>query len=187
MSTTAMIVIAVAIAIVVIVAGIILLLRARSQKLQRVFGPEYSRTVGELGRYKAESELEKRAKRVEQLHIRELSREDRERFASNWQSVQAGFVDNPEKALKEADLLVAAVMTARGYPVQDFEQCAQDISVDHGVVVDNYRAAHGVAIRCARREANTEEIRQAMLHYRRLFDELLPAVPAERHLQRAAS
>jgi hypothetical protein len=186
MTSTTVIILVVA-AIVAAAAGIYIWLRARRQRLQRAFGPEYSRTVHELGQYKAEFELDKRAKRVEKLQIRELSEADRERFSNQWQSVQSGFVDDPAKALKDADLLVAAVMNARGYPVRDFEQCAKDISVDHGIVVDNYRAAHSISIRCARGEATTEDLRQAMIHYRTLFDDLLPvAVEVEpRQLRRA--
>ena len=150
-------------------AGLLLWLRARSQRLERTFGPEYARTVHQMGTRKAETELEKREERVKRLQIHELSQADRDRFSARWRTVQAGFVDDPPKTLAAADLLVVAVMTARGYPVQEFEQCAEDISVDHGIVVDNYRAAHDIAFRCARGEATTEEIRQAMLHYRTTF------------------
>jgi hypothetical protein len=185
MSPTAVVILAVVV-VAVALAGLFLWLRARSQRLERTFGPEYARAVHQLGKRKAETELEKREKRVKRLQIRELSQADRDRFAAQWGNVQAGFVDDPKRALTEADLLVAAVMTARGYPVQEFEQCAEDISVDHGVVVDNYRAAHEIAFRCARGEASTEEIRQAMLHYRTLFDDLLvSAQPDEMRLRRA--
>jgi hypothetical protein len=184
MSTTSVVLVIVAAAILLL--AVFFLFRRRSQKLQSTFGPEYGRTVQRLGRYKAEAELEKRQKRVEGFPIRPLSQTDRDRFSAAWRRVQAEFVDNPETALARADELLGAVMAARGYPVQDFEQRANDISVDHGVVVDNYRAAHGVAIRCARREATTEEIRQAMIHYRTLFEDLLPAVEREEpRLQRA--
>lgn len=173
MSSTAGIVVAVVVAIIVL-GGLFLWMRARSRRLQSTFGPEYDRTVQERGRYRAESELERRKKRVAGLNIRELSPADRQRFVSDWRAVQAEFVDNPGKALTDADTLVAEVMTARGYPVQDFEQCAADLSVDHSLVVDNYRAGHGIAMRRARGEASTEEIRQAMIHYRMLLEDLLP-------------
>jgi hypothetical protein len=166
-------------------AGLFLWLRARSRKLQDTFGPEYDRTVHELGSYKGEFALEKRAKRVKQLEIRELSPADRERFSALWRPIQAAFVDNPQRALTDADLLVIAALTARGYPLQDFDECAEDLSVDHAVVVNNYRIAHDIALRNARGEASTEELRQAMIHYRALFDDLLPAAaPAEPRLRR---
>jgi hypothetical protein len=176
MSTTALI-------FATVVVGVLLLalffgLRRRRQNLQSTFGPEYERTVQRLGRYKGEWELDKRQKRVERLPVRPLSQTDRERFAAAWRSVQAEFVDNPEAAVKRADELVRAVMATRGYPTQDFERCAEDISVDHGKVVDNYRAAHDICLRSTRQETTTEEIRQAMIHYRTFFEGLLPEPPA---------
>jgi hypothetical protein len=184
MSTTSVILVIAAFAILLL--ALFLVFRRRTERLQSTFGPEYERSVQRLGKYKGESELEKRQKRVEHLPIRQLSQTDRDRFSAAWRAVQAEFVDNPATALARADELVGSVMAARGYPVQDFEQCAEDISVDHPVVVDNYRAAHSIALRCARREASTEEIRQAMIHYRTLFEDLLPAPqPEQSRLQRA--
>src|SRR5579871_3686211 len=117
--------------IAAIATGLFLWFRRRSEKLQARFGPEYDRTVREAGnRYRAEAQLEKRAKRVEKLHIRPLTATDRDRFTIEWRAVQAGFVDNPERALGQADELVAAVMAARGYPMTDFDSCAEDLSVD---------------------------------------------------------
>jgi hypothetical protein len=177
MSTIALIVGSVVVGILLL--GLFLGLRRRSQKLQSTFGAEYERTVGRLGKYKGEWELDKRQKRVERLPVRSLSQTDRERFAAAWRSVQTEFVDNPEESLRRADELVRAVMAARGYPTQDFERCAEDISVAHGEVVDNYRAAHGISLRCGRQETTTEEIRQAMIHYRTFFEDLLPGPQPE--------
>jgi hypothetical protein len=112
-------------------------------------------------------------KRREKLQIRALSPSNRSDFTSRWTTVQSGFVDAPKNAVSRADQLVNEVMQVRGYPVGDFEEQAADISVDHPVVVENYRAAHAIALRHVRGEASTEDLRQAMVHYRSLFDELL--------------
>jgi hypothetical protein len=173
MNTEAVILIAVG---VVVVAGIAVwaYFRNRSQKLQQRFGPEYGRTVREMGgRIRAEEALEKREKRIERLQIRQLPAADQRRFAQEWREVQARFVDDPRLSLTEADNLVGELMKRRGYPMAEFEQRAADISVDHPLVVDNYRAAHTVALRHERGEANTEDMRQAMVHYRTLFEELM--------------
>jgi hypothetical protein len=148
----------------------------RSQHLRERFGPEYERTAREMGNVRrAEAALEARAKRVERLHIRELTAEDRARFAASWRDVQQRFVDDPQGATTEADRLVGEVMAARGYPIGDFEQRVDDVSVDHPHVVSNYRAAREIATRHARGQASTEDLRQAMVHYRALFDDLLGA------------
>jgi hypothetical protein len=146
----------------------------RTHRLRQRFGPEYDHSVRALGdRHHAERELQRREERVEHLEIRPLEPEDRERFLQQWQAVQGRFVDEPRGAIAEADDLVAEVMRARGYPVADFEQRAADISVDHPAVVENYRAANEIARRSDRGEADTEELRQAMVHYRVLFEDLL--------------
>jgi hypothetical protein len=153
----------------------------RTQQLREDFGPEYGRAVRTYGdRGRAEAELQSRKERVEQLHLRRLSPEDQGRFAEAWRSVQARFVENPAAATRDADRLVAETMQARGYPVGDFERRAADISVDHPKVVENYRAAHAIALRNERGEASTEDLRQAMIHYRALFEELLEAGPTQR-------
>lgn len=150
--------------------------RRRQQHLRQRFGPEYERIVQQTNDPRqAEVELEHREKRVEQLHIRTLSQEDRTRFTDAWQSVQARFVDDPAGAIAAADRLIGEVMQTRGYPVGDFDQRAADISVDHPHVVENYRAAHEIAQRSERGEASTEDQRQAMIHYRGLFTDLLEA------------
>jgi hypothetical protein len=172
-------------AIVVGIMVVGLVLRAltrgrRHQELASRFGPEYDRTVTEMGkRSAAEKELEARAKRVEKLHIHALSPADRERFRELWRSAQAIFVDNPLTAVVAADKLVAEVMRLRGYPMAEFEQRAADLSVDHPVVVDNYRRAHALAVSAENGKAGTEELRQSMVHYRTLFEELLDAPARE--------
>ncbi len=175
--TTAIIIIvvvAVAVAIIAAVVGWALYQKRRSGRFEEEFGPEYGRTVQERGgRREAESELEARRKRVEALDIRPLAPEDRERYVESWRSTQAEFVDAPDQAISGADRLVAEVMQKRGYPVGDFERQAADISVDHPQVVNNYRAAHEIAVAQERGEARTEDLRQGMIHYRALFEELL--------------
>jgi hypothetical protein len=142
--------------------------------------PEYERSVREFGNPRqAAAELERRAERVEHLQIRPLSSEDCARFTETWRSVQALFVDDPARATAAADRLITEVMRVRGYPVVDFEQRAADVSVDHPRVVENYRAAYGIARRSEAGEANTEDLRQAMVHYRALFTDLLETAPGE--------
>jgi FtsZ-interacting cell division protein ZipA len=149
-------------------------MRQRSAKLQEKFGPEYERTVAEKGdTRKAEDELTDRQKRVSKLEIKPLAADERRRFNDEWRAVQARFVDDPSAAVRDADTLVGRVMEARGYPVGDFEQRAADVSVDHPSVLEHYRAAHAVALRHAQGQASTEDLRQAMVNYRALFDELL--------------
>jgi hypothetical protein len=149
--------------------------KRRTQKLRTQFGSaEYTRAVNEGGsQRKAEAALDKRAERVEALHIRPLAPGDRARFVDSWARVQARFVDSPGGAVTDADQLLGDVMSTRGYPMSNFEQRAADISVDHPLVLDNYRAAHQAALRQTRGQASTEDLRQAMIHYRTLFEELV--------------
>jgi hypothetical protein len=149
--------------------------RRRSRRLHGHFGPEYERAVSEYGdRRKAEHELERRKKRVERFRIRDLSNEERERFADAWRADQARFVDEPREAVKQAHGLVNEVMRARGYPVsEEFEENAADLSVEHPRVVQHYRVACEIARRQDRGEVSTEDLRKAMTHYRELFEELL--------------
>jgi len=158
--------------------------RRRSRHLEEKFGPEYGRTVAERGdRRAAESELREREEVRDRLDIRPLSERQRERYGGEWQQVQSDFVDNPSDAVGEADRLVAEVMRERGYPVDDFEQQAKVVSVDHPDVVANYREGHAIYLSVDRGDASTEDLRQAMQHYRALFDELLEN-PAEEPLSR---
>jgi len=162
-----------------IAVGVALYLRSRSKisaRFRKRYGPEYDRAVLEHGSdRKAEKKLADRETRVESLKIRALGAAERERFVADWQSVQSRFVDHPKSSVTAADELVSSLMQARGYPVADFDQRAADISVDHPRLVENYRAAHGVAVRIGRDEASTEDLRTAMIQYRGLFDELVLA------------
>jgi hypothetical protein len=148
--------------------------KKQSHGLKERFGPEYGRAVEQLGsRSKGESELMARTKRVEGLNILPLEPAEATRFSEAWLALQSRFVDNPKGVLMQADQLVRELMGKRGYPVGDFERRAADISVDHPLVVEHYRAAQAIAVRNERGEADTEELRKAVVHYRALFDELL--------------
>lgn len=162
-------------AVVVAAAGLYFaLMRRRTARLQERFGPEYDRTVERQGgRREAEAELGSRVERREKLEIRPLSIESRERYLVSWREVQTKFVDDPAGAVASADQLVGSVMNERGYPLDDFEQRADDISVDHPQVVERYRSAHGIAQKNAEGQATTEDLRQAIKHYRALFEDLL--------------
>jgi hypothetical protein len=151
--------------------------RSTTADLRQKFGSEYERSVREHGsERKAEAKLADREKRVEKLNIRDLDSMEHERFVKRWESVQSRFVDSPKGAVTEADDLVSSVMRTRGYPVSEFDQRAADISVDHPRVVENYRSAHEIALRVGK-DATTEDLRAAMIHYRSLFEELVQ-VPA---------
>jgi hypothetical protein len=173
MPTSTLIIILLAIAVAALTAWIIIQNR-RSRHLRTRFGPEYERTLAEHGeRKKAEEILTRREERVERFRIKALSPEDRSGFLDAWKQQQARFVDDPSSAVIEADRLVADVMHRRGYPVGDFEQRAADISVQHPRVVENYRAAHAIAVQQERGRATTEDLRKAMVHYRALFADLV--------------
>jgi hypothetical protein len=164
--------------VVIVVAGIatwLFLRKRRSERLRSKFGgAEYARAMKESGnRRHAEAALEERTERVESFHVRPIATEDRARFSDSWRRIQARFVDGPSGAVAEADQLLGTVMSTRGYPVSDFEQRAADISVDHPLVMENYRAAHEIALRQVKGQASTEDLRQAMIHYRTLFEELV--------------
>jgi FtsZ-interacting cell division protein ZipA len=167
------IVVAVVVAIAAVVAWL-MWQRQRSSRLRQRFGSEYEREVSRAGDVRsAEAELAAREKRVSRLQIHPLPPDEARRFAQAWRTIQTQFVDDPRGAVREADKVVGEVMLARGYPVGDFEQQVADISVDHPDVVINYRAARDIAEAHARGEASTEELRQAMVHYRALFRDLL--------------
>lgn len=176
MSPVAIAIIVIAVLVVIGVAVSVIRRRERD-RLRKEFGPEYERQVQDSdgNRLKAESALIKREKRVEKFDIRPLAPEQRARFADEWQQVQAKFVDDPERSIALADALVGEVMKARGYPVDDFEQRAADLSVEHPGVVSNYRAAHEIALRHSKGQGDTEDLRNAMIGYRSLFEELLHA------------
>jgi FtsZ-interacting cell division protein ZipA len=180
MSSAAFIVAAVVIVAILIVAAWWYSTQQRSQKRQRSeqlrerFGPEYERTVAEKGdTRRAENELTARQKRVSQLNIRPLAADESQRFNDEWRAVQMSFVDDPSVAVRDADALVGRVMDARGYPEGDFEQRFADVSVDHPTALEHYRAAHEITLRHAQGQANTEDLRQAMVNDHALFTELL--------------
>ena len=150
--------------------------RRKDEQLKSEFGPEYDRTMKQMGdRKKAEKALLGRKERVEQFHLKAVSQADRERFMTEWQGVQAQFVDTPGRAIGEADELVGEAMRARGFPTGDYDQRFEDISVEHPYVVQHYREAHAIAKKNKAGQADTEALRQAMVHYRELFNELLNA------------
>ena len=167
--------------VLILILAIAAVLHMRKRKtttaaLREKFGPEYQRALLVHGsERKAEAALADREKRVEKLSLRDLDPTERERYLEEWTYVQSRFVDSPKGAVAEADDLVSALMNTRGYPVSDFDQRAADISVDHPRVVENYRSAHEIALRVGKDEANTEDLRTAMVHYHSLFDELVQA------------
>ena len=179
MTTTGIILVVIAVAVIAVLAWYLMRER-RSKHLRSRFGPEYEFAMREFGnRPKAEEALANREKRMEKIRVRPLSHEDQARFAGDWHNVQAHFVDDPAASIQEADRLVCDVMRARGYPMSEFEHRAEDLSVDYPHVVRNYRAAHTIAQRHEKGEAGTEDLRQALVYYRDLFDELLDAHVAE--------
>ncbi len=151
--------------------------RARRQRLRAQFGPEYERAVEAYGEpSRADRELAARARRVHRLHLHDISPNDRAHFAATWRDVQSRFVDEPERAVREANELIKAIMAARGYPEAQFEQRVADLSVDHPAVVQHYRAARELS-QSERQGGNTEDLRQAIIHFRALFVELIDAAP----------
>jgi len=158
----------------IVAAAVLVFLRQRSAKLRARFGPEYDRVVAEKGnRFKAEAELESVEKRVKSYPLKALSPPERNSFQQSWRNIQATFVDDPARALFQADQLLGEVMLARGYPVSDFENRAAEISVDHATVIADSRAGHEIAVRRSQGQATTEDLRKGMIHYRALFDELV--------------
>ena len=152
--------------------------RQRTKRLQEKFGPEYDRTINELGdKHQAERELETRLDHVKSLDIRPLAAEETERFTSEWRATQAEFVDAPLAAVQRADRLLYEVMQAKGYPVEDFEQGVADISVDYPDMVVDYRGLHEIAARGKGEQVTTEEMRTAMVHGRALFENLVRGEP----------
>jgi FtsZ-interacting cell division protein ZipA len=160
----------------------------RSRRLKEQFGPEYDRVVERSGnRTSAEEELQQREERVKEYKIVALSEHDRTHYQHAWDRVQNRFVDDPRGAAMEADELIFEVMERRGYPVNGFEQAAADLSVDHAVVVENYRAASAIAQRNRQGEAGTEDLRQALVYYRALFHDLLQAPSSDKPRTAAAT
>jgi hypothetical protein len=177
-TNTQLIVAAVVLVVVVVIAVAAYLQhrKAKTAALRNRFGSEYDRAVLEHGSaHKAEAKLADRKTRVEAMKIRELGATERERFIAEWQTVQSRFVDHPKAAVTEADDLIAALLDARGYPKDSFDQRAADVSVTYPRVMENYRVAHAIAVRPGRADASTEELRTAMIQYRTIFDELVQA------------
>jgi hypothetical protein len=174
MPAWAWVIIAIVVIAAVAVAVWAAMRRRRSDALRQQFGPEYDRTVDETGDAReAESELERRRRRRADLDIRPIAPDARQRYADEWRAVQARFVDDPAGSVGEADELVTQVIRDRGYPMDDFDQRAADVSVDHPEMVSDYRSAHDISTRSANGHAETEDLRQAMVHYRALFEILL--------------
>lgn len=186
-TTTMTVVVITAIAMLVIggLLGVVFSRRQRTKNLHKKFRSEYERTVSALGdQNKAEDELQARIDHVKSLDIRPLSEEQTERFTQEWRSTQAKFVDQPAAALQDADHLIKKVMSAKGYPVDDFEQRAADISVDYPDMVGHYRGMRDVTARSEQEDVSTEELRQAMVHCRALYEELLGTEVIEYKIQK---
>jgi hypothetical protein len=174
MNTGLLITILVVVVIVVLLAVLLGQRRRRTQRLQQQFGPEYQRTVARTGDQRtAEADLAAREQRRREFNIVALEPAARDRYLEVWRATQGRFVDDPAGTTREADILVAQVMRDRGYPVDDFEQRAADVSVDHPQVAENYRAAHAIFQANEQGLAGTDDLRQAFVHYRSLFSELL--------------
>jgi hypothetical protein len=172
-STVAYIIIAVVVVVAVIVVATVVT-RRKSGRLHSTFGSEYDRTVQATGnRREAERDLSGRVERRKHLSIVPLPEQAREQYIAQWQRVQTSFVDAPVESVRQADVLVSQVMTDRGYPMAEFDQRADDVSVDHANVIENYRSAHAISVASGQGQADTEALRTAMTQYRELFDELL--------------
>lgn len=174
MSNPTLLVIAVVIVCAVVAVAWAVSRKRRHERIRHRFGSEYDRTVKAVGTTgRADAVLEERERRVEKYHIKPLEEAERARFSEAWRRVQAMFVDDPASAMTQADALVTEVMSARGYPMADFDRRVEDLTVEHGAVVQHYRAAREIAERHARHAATTEDLRQALVHYRELFADLL--------------
>jgi hypothetical protein len=179
--SNSMLIVTIVVTAAVLVVAWLLFAQRRRERLRNRFGPEYERTLRDAGDpRRAESILQQREARVSKYHIRSLSSEEAQRFGQAWRGLQAKFVDDPSGSVTEADTLVTELMTLRGYPMTDFDRRAEDLSVDHPHVVQHYRSAHAIAERHARGAASTEELRQALVSYRALFEDLLEVVEPQR-------
>src|SRR3954471_20606694 len=167
------------IVILVVIAAIIFGIQAsRRKKLQNTFGPEYDRVVADTGsRSDAEKELRERARPHAELELKSLSPESQARYSAAWEEVQIQFVDSPEQATAAADDLVTRLIAERGYPTGDYDDQLANLSVEHARTLGHYRDAHEISRRSQRGEASTEDLRQALVHYRALFADLLGTDP----------
>lgn len=178
---TAVIIIVLVVIVALIAAALLARQRKQREGMQQRFGSEYDRTVEQAGgKRAAEKELHERTRRHESLQIKPLDPGAREQYAQQWRHTQEQFVDQPREAVKQADALVARAMQERGYPVGDFEQQVRDVSVEHGDAVEQYRAAHQISVLNDEGSASTEQLREAMVHYRALFAELLDGGEGDR-------
>lgn len=156
-----------------LVIGVYMWQHSKAVRLRTQYGREYDRAVDELGRLRAQKALGDRERRVDRLAIRALTREQRDRFAARWEEIQRQFVDDPDGAVREGDRLVEDVMDARGYPISNFDQRVADLSVHHVHIVDDYRALRDIAHKHIQQNATTEDLRQAIIHFRAVLDDLL--------------
>lgn len=181
MSTTAVVIVVVVVVVIVLVAALVVRPAMRRRRLKDTFGPEYQRTVENTGdKRRAEEELSNRQRRHQEFELRPLSADHRARYLRTWSTVQEEFVDAPKEAVGRADQLIGQVMSDRGYPSGDFDQQAADLSVEHADVLGHYRRAHVIALRTDTDPASTEELREAMVHYRTLFEDLVDHATSER-------
>lgn len=177
MSTTATIVLIVVV-LLVLAAIVVGVQAARRRRLRQTFGPEYDRVVADTGnRTEAEKELLERTKRHAQLELKPLSAESRARYSAAWEEVQIRFVDDPQEAVTTADELVTRLIAERGYPTGDYDERLADLSVEHAATLEHYRSAHDISTRSRDGQAETEDLRQALVHYRALFADLLGENP----------
>ncbi|MEV0563566.1 hypothetical protein [Dactylosporangium sp. NPDC050588] len=174
MSSTAVLLVAIIVVLVIALIAVSFSRHRRTNELKQQFGPEYDRAIGEQSsRRAAERDLQQRQRRHDELDLKELDPQQRQRYAEQWERMQAHFVEEPEAATREADELVTKVMHERGYPTGDFDVRVQDLSVDHAETLGHYREAHEINQVNERGQASTEQLRQALMHYRLLFAELL--------------
>jgi FtsZ-interacting cell division protein ZipA len=180
MSPTAVIVLIIVILVVIAAVAVVAVRNSRRKKLQNTFGPEYDRVVADSGnRADAEKELRERERRHAELELKPLSKESQERYSAAWEEVQIQFVDNPGEAVSTADDLVTRLIAERGYPTGDYDDQLANLSVDHARTLGHYRDAHAISQRNQSGEASTEDLRQALVHYRALFADLLGTEPVK--------
>jgi hypothetical protein len=181
MSTTVVVIVVVVVVVIVLVAALVARPAMRRRRLKETFGPEYDRAVEDKGDVRgAEEELTNRQRRHQEFELNPLSDDHRARYVRDWSAVQEEFVDSPREAVDKADHLIGQVMSDRGYPAGDFDQQAADLSVEHSDVLGHYRKAHTISQRTDADPASTEDLREAMVHYRTLFEDLVDHATPER-------
>jgi hypothetical protein len=166
--------------LVVIAVIVVAVQSSRRKKLQNTFGPEYDRVVADSGnRADAEKELRERERRHAEFELKPLSAESQAQYSAAWEEVQIQFVDNPDQAVATADDLVTRLITERGYPTADYDDQLANLSVEHARTLGHYRDAHAISLRSHDGVASTEDLRQALVHYRALFADLLGTEPVK--------